>query len=318
MHIKIGTRKSRLALWQAEHIAALLQAQGHTTLLVPMDTKGDKMQGVSIPKIGSKGVFTAELEEALLSGAIDLAVHSAKDMPSELPEGLELIAFTERQFINDVLVSHNPAFRLEAKGPEVVIGTSSTRRRALLSRHYPKAKAVETRGNLQTRIEKMEMGICDALLLAEAGVQRMGYNHLIVQRFPAKLFTPSAGQGSIAVETASAAAPELIEAVRSACNHPDAELCLHAERAFLHAMQGGCSVPVFALATLQKNTLHFQGGVLSLNGKQLSEAFDKVVLSGNHAEALQQARQAGSEAGALLLGTGADALLASIKNTLQA
>ncbi|MES2387992.1 MAG: hydroxymethylbilane synthase [Bacteroidota bacterium] len=317
MHIKIGTRKSKLALWQANHIADLLQAAGNTTQLVLIDTTGDKMQLVSIPKIGSKGVFTKELEEALLNGSIDIAVHSAKDMPSELPEGLELIAFTKREFIRDVIISHNPDFRLEAGKGSPLIGSSSTRRRAMLSRWYPNARTVEARGNLQTRIDKMEHGICEALLLAEAGVRRMQYDSMIVQVLPETLFTPAAGQGSIAIETAGDLNPGIKDAVRVACNYEEAELCLAAERAFLHTMQGGCSVPVFCLVKPEGKMLKFHGGIFSLDGKKLAEYTDLITANNSsHAENLETAINAGKNAGQSILDSGGVDILAAIKKDL--
>src|SRR5690606_15917115 len=152
--IRIGTRASKLALWQAEHVASLIQPSGYTTEIIPMETKGDKIQNVSISKIGSKGVFTEEIEEKLLDGSIDIAVHSAKDMASDIQDELELIAFTEREEVNDVVLSFKSNFNLK-QGP-AVIGTSATRRIAFLKHFFPEAQTVPVRGNLQTRLAKME------------------------------------------------------------------------------------------------------------------------------------------------------------------
>lgn len=269
MKIRIGTRGSKLALWQANHVAGLLHNKGIETEIITIETKGDKIQEVSIAKIGSKGVFTEEIEEQLLQGTIDIAVHSAKDMQSELPEAFELIAFTERELVNDVVVSHNKAFKFEEDGTDPVrIGTSSTRRVATLRKYYPHAKPVSIRGNLQTRIRKMEEGDCDALLLAYAGVHRMGYDSLIVKHLSVEQFTPAVGQGSVAIEVIKTLDIEKKEAIRSCINHPETELRLLAERAFLRKLQGGCSVPVYALANLlSEDELEVTGGVIALDGK---------------------------------------------------
>lgn len=277
MKIRIGTRGSQLALWQANHVADLLHQNGIETEIITIDTKGDKIQEVSIAKIGSKGVFTQEIEEQLLEGTIDIAVHSAKDMQSELPVEFELIAFTEREQVNDVIVSHNPDFRLEENSTKpIVLGTSSTRRVATLRKYYPFVETVSVRGNLQTRIRKMEEGVCDALLLAYAGVHRMGYHNLIVQTLSLEQFTPAVGQGSVAIEVSSNLGADKKEAVRNCINHPLTETRLLAERAFLRKLQGGCSVPVYALATLpRKDELEIRGGVIALDGKTRIDIVEK-------------------------------------------
>lgn len=269
MKIRIGTRGSQLALWQARHVAGLLQESGIETEIITIDTKGDKILDVSIAKIGSKGVFTEEIEEQLLQGNIDIAVHSAKDMQSELPQHFELIAFTEREVVNDVIVSHNPAMQLkEGDKTPIKLGTSSTRRVATLRKYYPNAEPVSVRGNLQTRIRKMEEGACDALLLAYAGVHRMGYDNMIVQKLSLEQFTPAVGQGSVAIEVHKQLDAEKKEAVRRCINHPATETRLLAERAFLRKLQGGCSVPVYALANLKADDeLEITGGVIALDGK---------------------------------------------------
>lgn len=266
--LKIGTRASKLALWQAEHVASLLERAGMTTQIIPIETKGDQILEVSISKIGSKGVFTQELEEQLHQGTIDIAVHSAKDMPSQLGEGLELIAFTAREKANDILLSRKKGISLSDQEIPLVIGTSSTRRVATLRHFYPQVSTVEVRGNLQTRLKKMEEGLCDALLLAYAGVHRMGYDALIVQELDLEQFTPAVGQGSVAIEASTALAEKLKSSIIAACNDPKTHLCLRAERAYLRVLEGGCSIPVFALAQFQGEQIHLQGGILSLDGKE--------------------------------------------------
>ncbi|MHA7130999.1 hydroxymethylbilane synthase [Algoriphagus namhaensis] len=266
--IKIGTRGSKLALWQAYHVQDLLQAAGMQSEIVIIDTKGDQILDVSIAKIGSKGVFTEELEEQLKDGRIDLAVHSAKDMQSSLPEGFEIIAFTEREKVNDVILSHRGGIDISDAGQPLTLGTSSTRRVATLKHFYPHVKTVEVRGNLQTRIRKMEEGVCDALLLAYAGVHRMGYDDRIVSLLSLEEFTPAVGQGSVALEISSDMDSPLKDKIKAACNHEQTSRELLAERAYLRVLEGGCSIPVFALARTENEILTLKGGIVSLDGQR--------------------------------------------------
>lgn len=265
--VKIGTRGSKLALWQAYHVEDLLKKSGLESEIVIIDTKGDQVLDVSISKIGSKGVFTQELEDQLLDGRIDIAVHSAKDMQSTLAEEFELIAFTEREKENDILLSAKGVIDIQDSSKPLTLGTSSTRRVATLKHFYPHVKTVDVRGNLQTRIRKMEEGLCDALLLAYAGVHRMGYDDMIAGLLDLSEFTPAVGQGSVAIESAKNLEPTLRQRIIAACNHPETEFRLKAERSFLQVLEGGCSIPVFALATLEKDSLILKGGIISLDGK---------------------------------------------------
>lgn len=268
MHIRIGTRSSRLALWQAEYIQELLAAGGLTSELVLIETKGDQILDRSLAKIGSKGVFTQELEDQLRAGSIDIAVHSAKDLQSSLAADLGIIAFTEREQVNDVLVSRNQSLSLTG-GQAFVVGTSSTRRVAMLTHFCPHIKVVDMRGNLQTRLRKLDEGHCDALLLAYAGVHRMQYDDLIAEYLPIEDFTPAVGQGSVAIEAANTLALNKLDAVRRLTNHEPTEACLKAERAFLRRLEGGCSIPVFALATWAGENISLTGGLISLDGADL-------------------------------------------------
>lgn len=265
--IRIGTRGSKLAMWQAQYVADLIKPSGYTTEIVTVETKGDKMLDVTIAKIGSKGVFTEELEAKLLDGSIDIAVHSAKDMASDLPEELELIAFTERELANDVLISANKKINL--KSDKIKIGTSSTRRVAFLKHFYPEAEAVSVRGNLQTRIKKMEEGGCDALLLAYAGVHRLGYDHLIIEKLETSYFVPAVGQGSIAVECHKKLAFNKKEVIQRWVNHVETEDCVRTERSFLKTLQGGCSIPAFGYAYFEGNLITLKAGIISLDGQQV-------------------------------------------------
>ena len=268
MKIRIGTRGSKLALWQAHHVQDLLQKQGVDSEIITIETKGDKILDVTIAKIGSKGVFTEEIEDQLINGTIDIAVHSAKDMQSSLPDGFEIIAFGKREKSHDVLVSHKS---IDLNDKNLVLGTSSTRRLAFLKKHYPEVNTVPVRGNLQTRINKMKDGVCDALWLAYAGAHRMKYDDMIVHEFDENEFIPAVGQGSIAIEVYKSLNQNKKDIVRKAINHKESEICLIAERAYLRQMDGGCSIPVFAKATIANDIISLTGGIISLDGqKQVS------------------------------------------------
>lgn len=291
MRFVIGTRGSKLALWQAEHVSALLKAKGAETEIKIIDTKGDQILNQSLSEIGSKGLFTEELEQELKAGLIDLAVHSAKDMPSLIPQELELIAFSEREKVNDVVLSLNKELTLKkAVAQDLKIGTSSTRRRAALNHYYPGIHLVDMRGNLQTRLRKMEEGQCDAMILAYAGVQRMDMSQYIVEELSTELFTPAVGQGALAIETAVSLAVDKKAFLKATLNDANTEVCLLAERSFLKTMEGGCSVPVFALATLDNDTLTLKGGVISLDGStqidgiQTGQKKDAVVIGNKLAD----------------------------------
>ena len=302
MKIKIATRKSKLALWQTYHIQDLLHAKGLETEVITFDTKGDQILDRSLSKIGSKGVFTQELEAALLTGDVDIAVHSAKDMQSDLGPDLEIIAFTEREIVNDVIAGFDLTKTIDKN---IVIGTSSTRRVAFLKHFYPQASIVDMRGNLQTRFQKLKDGACDVLMLAYAGVHRMEMNDRIIQKLDLDEFTPAVGQGSVAIESAVNLDPSKKEAIRLACNHIDTEHCLKAERAYLKYLEGGCSIPVFGNCILENNTLSLKGGIVSLDGKKLL----KETLSDN----IANAEELGVNLAKKIISLGGDKILEEIK-----
>lgn len=265
--IKIGTRKSKLAMWQANHVADMLDAGGYQPELIPIETKGDKIQNVALSKIGSKGVFTEELELMLQRGHIDIAVHSAKDLQSSLPAGFEVLAFCERESPDDVIVAEK---EIDLNSPTLILGTSSTRRIAMLKHFYPNIKTVEARGNLQTRLEKLKSGLMDGLVLAYAGVKRMEYDHLIKYWFDMERFVPPVGQGSVAIEIHDRLPTETAARIKALTNHPLTEKTLLTERAFLKHMDGGCSIPVFGHAQMEMDgQILLIGGIASLDGKQL-------------------------------------------------
>ncbi len=302
--IRLATRASRLALWQTEHVAALLNQAGLPTEIVPMQTVGDQVLDRSLAKIGAKGVFTEELEESLRRGDTHLAIHSAKDVQSTIPPDLELVAFLEREQVNDVVVSFKEDFDIGRPG--IVLGTSSTRRKALLRRFYPEATTAEARGNLQTRLRKLEEGQYDALVLAYAGVHRMGYDSLIRNYLPTSQFVPPVGQGSIAVESSRFLEEELKIKIKQALDHAPTHRCLLAERAFLRRMEGGCSIPSFALATLTEGGgIHLHAGIVSLSGEEYVDFTQTAPAA--------QAEGLGLALAERVLSHGGEAILASIR-----
>lgn len=308
MHIRIGTRGSKLALWQANYVADLLQKGGATTELVLVETKGDKILNKALSKIGSKGVFTEELEEHLRQKEVDIAVHSAKDVQSTLPDDLELIAFSEREEVHDVLISFNTDARLDTFNSSYIIGTSSTRRVAQLKHYYPRIRTADVRGNLQTRMKKLEKGNYDALILAYAGVHRMGFSKYIVEAMPTDKFTPAVGQGCVAIEAAKNLDSNKVDLIRKYVNNVDTERCLHAERAFLKTLEGGCSIPVFGLARIKNQQIELNGGIISLNGQDVV----KHQVTGD----LDDGANIGQQLAELVLQDGGGEILSEIKANL--
>jgi hydroxymethylbilane synthase len=305
--IRIGTRGSKLALWQANHVADLIAPSGFRTEIVPIDTKGDKILNVSIAKIGSKGVFTEEIEEKLLEGSIDIAVHSAKDLSSYIPDELELLAFTEREIVNDVVISTDKNFSLEKENAKV--GTSSTRRVAFLKHFYPHVSTTSVRGNLQTRVSKMQAGECDALILAYAGVHRMDYDHLITERIDTSYFVPPVGQGSIAIECHKKLSFEKKEILRRWVNHVETEDCIRAERAFLKTLEGGCSIPSFGYAWMEGTLLTLKAGIISLDGKEIIKI--------KKSATVEEGKDLGKSIANEVLAKGGDRILSEIRRRME-
>lgn len=301
--IRIATRKSQLALYQAEWVKYKLEEAGLTAELVPIETKGDKQLDTAISKIGSKGVFTEELEEMLKNGEVDIAVHSAKDLSSELPEGFDIISIGEREEASDVVVSLK---EINLNEP-MTLGTSSTRRIAQLGCHYPEVETITVRGNLQTRLKKLEEGVCDGLLLAKAGVLRMEQEKLIKHEFPLDQFVPAAGQGSIAIEAYETIHPTIRKLIKAATNDYESEQEVRTERSFLKSFGGGCSVPVFAHAKKEETEITLRAGILSLDGKKHLEVESK----GDNPEAI------GEEAAEHLIENGGHKILNQIKEQLD-
>ncbi len=268
--LKIGTRGSKLALWQAQHVQAALEASGFLAELVLYTTTGDLQQSKPLHEIGDKGLFTKALDDAMLRGEIDLAVHSAKDLPTVLPDGIALSAILRREDPRDVLLSPGEEIDLDNLQSGITVGTSSLRRHALLQHYLPHVRVVPMRGNVDTRVAKMLAGDCDAIVLAYAGVKRMGLTHLVTRKLNVSTFTPAVGQGAIAVTMPDGHLSTA--AVRQVVNDEDTEIAVHAERAFLRTLEGGCHSAIFALGTVVGGTLSLMGGVAAKDGSQILRA----------------------------------------------
>jgi hydroxymethylbilane synthase len=253
-HFTIATRESRLALWQAEHVKALLEQRGHRVTLLGMTTRGDQILDRSLSKVGGKGLFVKELETALEEGRADLAVHSLKDVPMELPEGFTLACVMEREDPRDALVSNRYA-TLADLPPGALVGTSSLRRVVLLRALRPDLKIAPLRGNLDTRLRKLDDGEYDAIVLASAGLKRLGLAQRIRQVFEPAEMLPAAGQGALGIEVRSGR--QDVVAALAPLEHHATGLCVAAERAVSRAMGGSCSMPLAAHA-------HFDGEYLQL------------------------------------------------------
>jgi len=302
--LKLGTRGSKLARWQAQAVAERLK-EFHPDLQVEMvivKTVGDKILDVALSRIGDKGLFTKELEKALLDGTIDLAVHSLKDLPSQLGEGLKLAAVMPREYPGDVLISRSgvPLFELPPGG---VIGTSSLRRTAQLKAIRPDLHVIDIRGNVETRIKKMQEENLDGIILAYAGVKRLGMEHWITQVLPYDIMLPATGQGTIAIETRDN--DEQMDSLLEAVNHSKTFVEIQAERAFLGRLEGGCQVPMACLAEYSGDTITMQGLVASLDGTRIIR--DSVTGTS------QEPVQIGLDLAERILASGADSILRSIQ-----
>lgn len=266
--IVIGTRSSKLALWQADYVEAKLRERYPELPVVQkrMTTKGDRVLDAPLAKIGGKGLFTKELEQAMLAGEIDLAVHSLKDMPTELPEGLVLAAVTERFDPGDAVVS--PRYRTLANLPQgAKVGTSSLRRRAQLLAKRPDLEIVSLRGNVNTRLKKLEEENFDAIILAVAGLKRLGFHDRITEVLPREICLPAVGQGALAIEARAddEATLSLIAFLDDAATRTAAR----AERAFLARVEGGCQVPVGVYAEAADEALEMEAVIASIDGERL-------------------------------------------------
>ncbi|MDX2098035.1 MAG: hydroxymethylbilane synthase [Leptolyngbyaceae cyanobacterium bins.59] len=269
--IRIGSRKSQLALVQTYWVQEQLQKHfpDRTFEVHTMSTQGDKILDVALAKIGDKGLFTKELEVGMISGDIDFAVHSLKDLPTRLPEGLMLGAVTERVNPADALVLHakHQGKQIDALPEGAVIGTSSLRRLAQLRHHYPHLAFKDVRGNLNTRLQKLDNGEYDALILAVAGLERLGMADRIHQVLPSEVSLHAVGQGALGIECRSDD-PEVLTVLKALEHLPSAQRC-YAERAFLRELEGGCQVPIGVNTELEDGILTLTGLVASLDGQRL-------------------------------------------------
>ncbi|HNX92050.1 MAG TPA: hydroxymethylbilane synthase [Syntrophomonas sp.] len=295
--LRLGTRGSKLALWQAEYVARELSSRlaGVDIQIITIKTKGDKILDVPLAQIGDKGLFTREIENELLDGTIDLAVHSMKDLPSLLGEGLCLGAVMPREDPHDVFIStrHQSLASLPAGA---TIGTSSLRRAAQLKKIRPDIKLVNMRGNVETRIRKMEEQELDGIILAYAGVKRLGYENFIKEIIAEEDILPAVGQGAVAIEL-RADDKETYRLVQTINDH-DTWLETTAERAFLARLEGGCQVPIACLAKKEEHHLKINGLVASLDGSRVYKAslecgFDDVASNGRQLAEQLLARGAG-------------------------
>jgi hydroxymethylbilane synthase len=265
-HLRIGTRGSLLAKWQAEFVRKqLFAATGAEAEIIVIKTAGDKMQQAPLSQVGGKGIFIKELEEALLDESIDLAVHSVKDIPTETPSRLSFPAVCRRDDIRDCLISATGS-TLENLRRGARVGTSSLRRQAQLLHLRPDLDIRELRGNVDTRLRKVEGGEYDAIVLAKAGLDRLGWGQRISETFSPEVFMPAVGQGAIAVETRQGdnQAAELLEKMDDA----ETRSAIIAERALLKALQGGCQVPIGAWARIERGEMVLEACVTSVDGLQ--------------------------------------------------
>ncbi len=299
MKIKIGTRKSKLALWQANHIKEKLQERGHTVELVLITTSGDKILDVPLAKIGGKGLFVKEIEEALLRREIDMAVHSLKDVPMVLPEGLTLGAITERENPFDVLISRDN-LTLESLPEGARVGTSSLRRMVQIKRKRPDLKVENLRGNVDTRIRKLQDGLYDAIVLAYAGVKRMGFEGMITQVL--EDFIPAVGQGSLAIEVREDD-KDILDAV-SFLDHEESKLRALCERAFLRKLEGGCQVPIGCFSIVNGESIALKAFISDLEGN--------IFIEGERSGKREEAQTIGEELALELLSKGGDKILKEV------
>jgi len=276
--IVVGSRDSRLALAQTRQVIAQLEkiAPRYSYLVKTIKTKGDIILDTALAKIGDKGLFVKEIENALLRGEIDMAVHSMKDVPTALPPGLKIGAVVLRDDPRDAVVGD---FSLASLPAGSVIGTGSLRRVALLCRAYPRLSFKPVRGNLDTRLRKLEERTCSALILAYAGLRRLGLQELVSEILSPQLCLPAAGQGALAVECR--AGDETVEELLALLDHQATRAAVSAERSFVRRLEGGCQVPLGTLGEVKGKTLHLQGVIASLDGSQVVRGEER----GNPAEA---------------------------------
>ena len=301
--VRIATRKSALALWQANFVKAELEAAhpGLQVELVPMSTQGDKILDTPLAKIGGKGLFVKELETAMLEGRADIAVHSMKDVPVDFPEGLMLHTICQREDPRDAFVSNT--YQQLADLPQgAVVGTSSLRRQCQIKAMRPDLQIKDLRGNVNTRLAKLDAGEFDAIILASAGLIRLGFEARIASFLDVGISLPANGQGAVGIECRSD--DLVVQQLLAPLEHQETRICVLAERAMNRKLQGGCQVPIGAFAVLQQNELWLRGLVGQLDGSE-------ILRSEIRGEATQ-AEQLGTQLAEQLLALGADRILDAV------
>jgi len=306
-NIKIGTRGSNLALWQAGWVQSTLQSiyPSFSFEIVSIKTKGDKILDVPLAKVGGKGLFVKEIEEALLDGRIDLAVHSMKDMPAEVPDGLCIGAVPERESPQDVLISQKGVLFSELS-TGASIGTSSLRRSAQLLKVRPDLAIVPLRGNLDTRLKKVAAGDMDAIILAAAGVKRLGFESRITEYLDESIMLPAVGQGALCIENREN--DPVIKPLIAALNHQQTRTVVSGERAFLLRLEGGCQIPIAAHGKIENDIFTLSGLVATIDGKRII----KDTISGP----VDKAESIGIQVAESLISMGAKKILEDLKNNL--
>ncbi len=306
--IKIGTRGSKLALWQANWVKSSLELK-HPFLSIELEiikTKGDKILDVPLAKVGGKGLFVKEIEEALIDGRIDLAVHSMKDMPGDIPDGLCIGAIPEREIPQDVLISRHKKPLLEL-APGAKIGTSSLRRKSQLLHTRPDLVVLPLRGNLDTRLNKLETENLDAIVLAAAGVKRLGLESRITEYLDENIMLPAVGQGALCIEVREN--DPVVEPIVASLEHPHTRTVILGERAFLNRLEGGCQVPIAAYGKIDKNIFTLAGLVATVDGKTLF----KETLTGPE----DSSESIGIKLAERLISMGAEEIIETLKNELN-
>ena len=301
--VRIATRKSALALWQANFVKAELEVAhpGLQVELVPMSTQGDKILDTPLAKIGGKGLFVKELETAMLEGHADIAVHSMKDVPVDFPEGLMLHTICRREDPRDAFVSNS--YQQLADLPQgAVVGTSSLRRQCQIKAMRPDLQIKDLRGNVNTRLAKLDAGEFDAIILASAGLIRLGFEARIASFLDVGISLPANGQGAVGIECRSD--DLVVQQLLAPLEHQETRICVLAERAMNRKLQGGCQVPIGAFAVLQQNELWLRGLVGQLDGSEILRSEIK-------GEATQ-AEQLGTQLAEQLLALGADRILDAV------
>jgi hydroxymethylbilane synthase len=301
-HLRIGSRGSQLALWQANHIADRLRAHAHTVHIEIIKTTGDKITDVALAKVGTKGMFTKEIEDAMLDSRVDLAVHSLKDLPTELAPEFVIAAVPEREDPRDAFLS-NKYSRVEELPAKARVGTSSLRRQAQLHAMRDDLEVIALRGNVDTRLRKLQSGDFDAIVLAAAGVSRLGLTDFVRMRLDPEQMCPAAGQGALAIEARSNDSATI--GALKFLDHARTRVAVECERAALNALGGGCQVPIGAYASHENGQLMLQAVVASPDGTEIIRA----QRSGSDPQKL------GREVGEELLANGAMRILASVYGT---